>query len=276
MISTLRIPRRPSPALASCGKKQLQQRTARAGDSDSTTVPPIVRDVLRSAGRPLDSDSQAFMETRFGHDFSHVRVHTDAKAAKSAQSVNALAYAVRNHVVFAHGHYAPNSIAGRQLLAHELAHVIQQSHALTRPGLQRQSGPPRIPDVPRLVTALSDDIGKNLYDYGHHFYRIATLYPDQPDLLEDAFERYALGTNVLETGYSFLGAEPGTAEALAWTTGITFKGVKFLATGELVADFQFDLGRNLTLEAGVDLTVNPDDFSDVKKVEAGISLVGHF
>lgn len=94
--------------------------------SGNSTVPPVVHHVLRSAGRPLDSDSQAFMETRLGHDFGHVRVHTDAKAAQSAQSVNALAYAVGNHVVFAHGRYAPNSIAGRQLLAHELTHTAQQ------------------------------------------------------------------------------------------------------------------------------------------------------
>jgi hypothetical protein len=67
------------------------------------------------------------MGSRFGHDFSAVRVHTDAQAAASARAVNALAYTVGKDVAFAAGQYAPATDAGRQLLAHELAHVLQQS-----------------------------------------------------------------------------------------------------------------------------------------------------
>jgi hypothetical protein len=66
------------------------------------------------------------MEPRFGHDFSHVRVHTDAKAAESARAVNALAYTVGDHIVFSEKMYAPDAGIGRQLLAHELAHTLQQ------------------------------------------------------------------------------------------------------------------------------------------------------
>jgi hypothetical protein len=66
------------------------------------------------------------MEPRFGQDFSHVRVHTDAKADESARSVRALAYTVGRDVVFAGGHYAPDTHAGQRLLAHELTHTIQQ------------------------------------------------------------------------------------------------------------------------------------------------------
>jgi hypothetical protein len=69
------------------------------------------------------------MEPRFGHDFSRVRVHTDAKAAESARAVNALAYTVGSDVVFGAHQHAPHSPAGRELLAHELAHVIQQRNA---------------------------------------------------------------------------------------------------------------------------------------------------
>jgi hypothetical protein len=67
------------------------------------------------------------MEPRFGHDFSRVRVHTDARAARSARAVSALAYTVGQDVVFAAGKYAPASTVGRELLAHELTHVVQQS-----------------------------------------------------------------------------------------------------------------------------------------------------
>ena len=89
-------------------------------------VPPVVHNVLRSPGRPLDAGTRSFMEPRFGHDFSGVRVHTDEHAAESARSVNALAYTVGRDVVFGAGRYAPSTMTGKQLLAHELTHVVQQ------------------------------------------------------------------------------------------------------------------------------------------------------
>ena len=90
-------------------------------------VPPIVYDVLRSPGRPLDSATRAFFEPRLGHDFSQVRVHADAKAAESAGAVDALAYTVGRDIVFGAGQYAPRTSEGRRLLAHELTHVAQQN-----------------------------------------------------------------------------------------------------------------------------------------------------
>ncbi|HEX9868662.1 MAG TPA: DUF4157 domain-containing protein, partial [Candidatus Tectomicrobia bacterium] len=89
-------------------------------------VPPIVHNVLGSPGQPLDPATRAFMEPRFGHDFSHVRVHTDVEAAESARTVNALAYTVGRDVVFGLGQYAPGTVGGQRLLAHELTHVVQQ------------------------------------------------------------------------------------------------------------------------------------------------------
>jgi hypothetical protein len=114
---------------AECRSKRLQRRSAGQTEAPSAQpgVPPIVHEVLRSSGRPLEPATQALMASRFGHDFGGVRVHTDARAAESARAVNALAYAVGRNVVFAQGQYAPGTSAGRQLLAHELAHVIQQS-----------------------------------------------------------------------------------------------------------------------------------------------------
>src|SRR5436309_2773031 len=64
----------------------------------TNTVPPIIQDVLRSPDQPLDAGTRAFMEPRFGQDFSQVRVHTDAKAAESTRAVNALAYTVGQHI----------------------------------------------------------------------------------------------------------------------------------------------------------------------------------
>jgi hypothetical protein len=152
-------------------------------------VPPVVHEVLRSAGQALDPAARAFMEPRLGHDFSRVRVHapqaapiggpgsghrgtsdereadrvaqrvvrmpeggtlgpatsrydfgmvrvhTDAKAAESARAVNARAYAFGPDIVFGAGEYAPHTPAGRRVLAHELAHVAQQS-ASAEPRIQ--------------------------------------------------------------------------------------------------------------------------------------------
>jgi hypothetical protein len=69
------------------------------------------------------------MESRFGHDFSRVRVHADERAADAAAAVNARAYTVGSQIVFAHGQYAPSLSEGRHLLAHELAHVVQQGRS---------------------------------------------------------------------------------------------------------------------------------------------------
>jgi len=101
----------------------------RAVSDGHTMAPPIVHDVLRSPGRPLDDATRGFMESRFNHDFSGVRIHTDGRAAESARAVNALAYTVGNHVAFDTGQYAPGTSGGRGLVAHELAHVIQQGTA---------------------------------------------------------------------------------------------------------------------------------------------------
>jgi outer membrane protein OmpA-like peptidoglycan-associated protein len=110
----------------------LQRRSAggEAGAAIRTpadgTAPAIVAEVLHGSGRPLDAAARAFMESRLGHDFSRVRVHTDSKAAASARAVGALAYTVGQQIVFGSGRYAPGSGSGRHLLAHELAHTVQQ------------------------------------------------------------------------------------------------------------------------------------------------------
>jgi hypothetical protein len=103
-------------------------QTKRASENNvTTTKPSIVHDVLRSPGKPLDADTRAFMEPRFGRDFCDVRVHTDAQAAESARELDARAYTVGNDVVFNLGQYSPESSGGKQLIAHELAHVEQQT-----------------------------------------------------------------------------------------------------------------------------------------------------
>lgn len=125
----------------SCNAKSpLLQRHATA-DGPIGNVPSIVHNVLSSAGHPLDTGTRSFMESRFGHDFSGVRVHSDSQAAESARAVSAHAYTVGQHVVFGEGQYSPESSHGRHLLAHELAHTIQQR------GLQRYASDLRLGDA---------------------------------------------------------------------------------------------------------------------------------
>ena len=111
----------------SCRKKKKPILQRSAIGSTPELVPPIVHEVLRSPGEPLDRGTRAFMEPRFGHDFSQVRVHTDDKAAESADAVSALAYTVQKHIVFGAGQYDPQSVYGQKLFAHELVHTIQQN-----------------------------------------------------------------------------------------------------------------------------------------------------
>lgn len=104
---------------------------AGASASTSMNAPPIVHDVLRSPGQPLDAGTRSFMEPRFGQDFSTVRVHTGPKAAESAAAVQARAYTVGNNIVFG----GKESASDLPILAHELTHVVQQSggsHRLQR------------------------------------------------------------------------------------------------------------------------------------------------
>jgi hypothetical protein len=95
----------------------------------------------------MDGATRDFMETRFGHDFAHVRVHAGSEAAQSARSMGARAYTVGSHIVFGAGEFTPKSDPGRRLLAHELAHVAQQRGARTA-RLQRAPAAPAVSRPP--------------------------------------------------------------------------------------------------------------------------------
>jgi hypothetical protein len=107
-------------------QKKVQRSEAGAGPA---MAPPSVHNVLHSPGRPLDSAARSFMEPRFGRDFSGVRIHTGAEADRAVRDVSAAAFTVGPDIAFASGRYAPETEAGRHLLAHELTHTVQQGHA---------------------------------------------------------------------------------------------------------------------------------------------------
>jgi Domain of unknown function (DUF4157)/DNA/RNA non-specific endonuclease len=123
------------------------QRKAETAEARAHTVPAAtasVRDALHDSGRPLDARTRGYMESRFGVNFSNVRIHTGDRAAHSARSIQARAYTVGTDIVFASGKYAPETTSGRRLLAHELTHVVQQSPGTARKPAGISPSPARV------------------------------------------------------------------------------------------------------------------------------------
>jgi Domain of unknown function (DUF4157) len=102
------------------------QRKTDGGSAEPTEVPPAVYAALAESGRPLYPHTRQWAEETFGQRFDHVQVHTGPLAEHSASEVGAVAYAVGPHVVFGAGQYVPDTPTGQRLLAHELAHTVQQ------------------------------------------------------------------------------------------------------------------------------------------------------
>jgi Domain of unknown function (DUF4157) len=142
-VSLTSAPPQINRKCASCeeeASKTLQPKRAGAPETAGGEAPGIVHEVLRSPGQALDAPTRAYMEPRFGRDFSGVRIHTDQRAQDSARKINASAYTVGQEVVFAAGRYRPDSGEGRKLLAHELSHTVQQSRSGGSTGSAGMSG----------------------------------------------------------------------------------------------------------------------------------------
>ena len=114
---------KPAPQGQRAGLPRYMQGQGRSADQSA-----YVRS-LGEGGQPLDPLTRGFFEPRFSRNFQAVRVHYDSSAADSARGINARAYTSGRHIVFGEGQYSPDSDAGKELLAHELTHVIQQTGA---------------------------------------------------------------------------------------------------------------------------------------------------
>jgi hypothetical protein len=114
---------------ASCQdeERKLQRKANGQNANTADSAPQLVTSTLNSPGQPLDQSTRSFMEERFGHDFGNVRAHINTTAADSAASIHARAYTVGQNIVFGRAAYAPATTEGRHLIAHELAHVVQQA-----------------------------------------------------------------------------------------------------------------------------------------------------
>ena len=129
--------------------KEKDELQAKRTPGNTPAVTPQVQaqvDSLRGGGRPLDPATRAFMEPRFGYDFSRVRVHSGATADRSARDINARAYTTGHNIVFGAGRFAPGTHEGRRLIAHELMHVVQQSDRIGNSQRNVRCGPSSISD----------------------------------------------------------------------------------------------------------------------------------
>jgi len=131
-VDILRLPELINPPKSS-NKSNVQRKENSPTAGGETSAPQAVNDVVAtSPGRSFDKSTRREMENRLGHDLSHVRIHTDNRAARSAKSIDARAYTSRNNIVFASGEYQPTTTRGKKLLAHELIHVCQQTGVVLR------------------------------------------------------------------------------------------------------------------------------------------------
>jgi hypothetical protein len=222
----------PSGECEECRKKRLQRKTqnSKVGTRNDSSVPLVVHEVLSSPGRPLDPATRAFMEPRFGHDFSGVRVHTDTKAAESAAAVNARAYTVGKTVVFGAGQYAPDMTDGRRLMAHELTHVVQQWGAIdTRSN-------------PTMTNGSSDTFEKEAEIVA------GTIDRDQPLAL-----RHTIGPTIQRTN-----GREGTAAPVPADHRFTAEGVNVVVRRSCApAEFGFDTVEEAT-RAALDAIFNTE------------------
>jgi hypothetical protein len=127
-----------------CEEDELAQgKDAQATDAASGRALESRMDAVRGGGQPLDPALRHFFEPRLGHDFAGVKVHADGAAAEAAQTVSARAFTVGRDIVFGAGEWKPETQSGRHLLAHELAHVVQQDSLVRRqplPGMEEVPG----------------------------------------------------------------------------------------------------------------------------------------
>lgn len=164
-------PARPTHSTLGSIPIHFQPVTAQPGARASGAV-----HVPAGLGQPLELPLLQEMGERFGHDFSRVRVHSGAASEKLARDVNAQAYTAGHDIVFGAGRFAPGTLEGRRLIAHELTHVVQQSRAGELRGKNTNWGPSAFFPVQR------KPLGPGLFPSGRTNYRFDTAQITVDDL----------------------------------------------------------------------------------------------
>ncbi|MFZ0391934.1 MAG: DUF4157 domain-containing protein [Calditrichia bacterium] len=256
------------------------------------TTPPIAAGIesLRGGGQPLPENIRKSYETYFGCDFSRVRVHTGSRAAETAGAIQARAFAIGRDIVFARGEYEPETLRGRKLLAHEAAHVVQQTgHTIYRqpaPNPQTTS-PASVPLPDEVIIDLIEGLEAKLPKISDHDEKAKTarqilFLNAELDRLEDPFyaqqiedeygdhiEDYA---NILDDMENILSSEEKTFRFLTGnepTTGnllatITYTSYVF-AFPKLTQQIVLPLAKIPDSLAAFDISSEKSDYTDSVK-----------
>ena len=134
---------------------------------------------------------------------------------------------------------------------------------------------PEFPDFGCFAGQLKLDIDDNLQSNAYQFYRVASLYPGNNELMWNTFLRYGLGVNLLQTSFGFLGTNKKWGTILSYGAGIGMKSYQFASNGELKLDIPIPLGKGINLDIKFDLNTNPASPAD-EKVNTSIGISGRF
>lgn len=224
-------------------------------------MPEVVNRVFAGTGRPMGQALRQDMEQRFSHDFSRVRVHSHPMAEQSARELNARAYTLGRNIVFGRNEFAPDTHAGRKLLAHELAHVVQQRAGGDGTLIQRKVNAVRFQDEPTLLDISEGKKVLKQKDHGDAVVRITIALHELGHYTIDAIdESYDPPLTLAVTKYQ-------TAKGI---TGKTLAGsVDKPTLTELDADFSanFKVERDtLTGQKSPDLLKHTQILDDEERV----------
>lgn len=223
---------------------RVQAKTVASDGAGPTATPPIVHDVVSASGQRLDTTSRAFMESRFGHDFGRVRIHTDDTAATSAKEIGALAYTYGADVVFGAGQYAPQTVAGGQLLAHELAHVVQQGEGGHGGALQLKRDAAAKPTQPTFLTGRDEDTDRIEDAYGAE-----SLSETQWRALFDAAEQAIANGQGEEAMRAYLTLYADVAKLAQFSRVVSSSGAIHMVTGNKSTCSDAKPGLNFSMDS---------------------------
>jgi outer membrane protein OmpA-like peptidoglycan-associated protein len=185
------------------GGSTVQRSEVDADEGDAEASPELESYLAASqgAGQTLSASARAFFEPRFGQDFGHVRVHTDARAAAASNGISARAFTIGSNIYFGHGQYRPGSDSGDRLLGHELTHVVQQGGAVRAvrraSRVQRQPSLSRAEEVRLSFTSPGEMTGSvtppkiSLYNFAIEQATLKETHRDAIDTIGTVLKRFA-------------------------------------------------------------------------------------
>lgn len=227
--------------------------------------------MLRQQGLPLDPTTRGLFESRFGHDFGRVRIHADSVAASAARSIRANAFTLGPDIVFGAGRYQPKSEAGQQLLAHELAHVVQQGSDPSRAILRRDGPDPPLKEAKKEdatdavsggLKTVADEAGKNdaLKNYGLGLAQRYALPIWNGMTTGEKVATVGTAAGIYGLGVGSMLSDPAGRSTLSGVNLIAPLGLVPYAT---LTGFSFDLPKSKTDPMALRFSFKGDDLLDL-------------